>query len=458
MVTVQTPLAESAPLAPIPQATEAEQNILGALLLWPDAYDRIDWLPVSMFFRSDHRAIYATIRALIEAGKPVDSLLVAQALEARGELENAGGRGYLASLAVNTLSAANIEAYARHVRDKAILRELLAHATDIQALAAEPGADPKEIAEEAEAQLFSVLTERDHSEALPFHRTLDATLIQRANPQRGLSTGYLDLDAIVKGLRPGELIVIAGRPSMGKSSLAACIAEHVAWDHSVALYSLEMSREEIGERVLSWHERDRGPDEAAGRLLNLQLYIDTPPTLTIGGLRVRLRRQKRKHGLALAVVDYLQLMTGKGETRTQEIGSISRGLKQLAREFEIPIVAVCQINRGVENRQDKRPLLSDLRESGDIEQDSDIVVMVYRDDYYNPDSPAKGTAEVIVRKHRNGRIGTARLTFLPDYARFENYAGGPIEFTPPSFTPRRYVAGVRGTVVDIKKKQMGDDS
>lgn len=412
-----------------PSNVDAERAVIGALLLRPDSYDQIDWLQATDFYAERNRLVYHAIRSMLESGEPVDVLLVADKLRGRDELERVGGMAYVGDIATTTLSAANIKRYAELVKSTAMLRRLQSLASDLQAQAYEPGAVAGDIADIAESRLNDLRHGVDDSEAVPFHASLDAALRARAAPDSGIHTGFSDLDRMLKPLRGGELIVIAGRPSMGKSGLAANIAEHVANRHAVGFWSLEMSRASLAERILGWHERV--DDMAANSLSVLQLHIDTPHTLSIGGLRLRAKRLRRKHGLGLIVVDYLGLMRGDGENRTQQIGSISRGLKGLAIEFDIPVIAVAQLNRANESRTDRRPMLSDLRESGDIEQDADIVMMVYRDDYYNSASAAAGTAEVLIRKHRNGATGMVRLAWIGQHARFENYAGPPIYESEP---------------------------
>lgn len=429
-----------------PRSIEAEQSVVGALMIDPKALDRIDWLPESAFFSSANRIIYRAQRKILEAGRELDHFLLCE--ELGEDLERVGGHKYIGDLQAHTATAVNIHRYAAIVRDKALLRNMVTLGMDIQERAMAPDAKPSDLAEELESRMNDAAQGREESEALEFHKSLDAAYLARQSENSGLYCGYPDLDRIIKPMRGGDLIIMAGRPSMGKSALATCIAEHVAKDHPVGFWSLEMGRASIAERILGWHERN-DPD-AAARIASLQLYIDTPYSLTIGSLRLRMKRLRRRHGLSLAVVDYLQLMRGDGENRTQEIGSISRGLKQLAVELDIPIIAVCQLNRGVESRTDKRPLLSDLRESGDIEQDADIAIMVYRDEYYDANSIAAGTAELLVRKHRNGRIGMTRLTFIADHARFLSYAGPEIRYEPPK--PR--AAQVRA--VDFKSRSAGD--
>lgn len=449
---IQNELAGYEGTGRIPQSTEAEQSVLGGLLLVPDAFDRIDWLPASAFFRADHRLIYGAIRGLIEAGKPVDTLLVAEELKRRGQLEDVGGQAYLGNLATSIPSAANIARYAEIVRDRAILRQVQAHAADIQAKAAEPGVNPRELAEEAEAAFLQILDTRQEGDVVPFSVAVAEAVDARDAPQGNvIATGFDHLDKMLsgRGLKPGQLVIVAARTSMGKSALVFNVAEHAAGSHTVAVFTLEMTRREFADRALAYHEGLIGRNGAVMRLLELPIYVDDTPAATVGHVRLRCRRIKRKHGLGLIVVDYLQLMRGTGENRTQEIGSISRGLKALAKELQVPVIAVAQINRGVEQRTDKRPLLADLRESGDIEADADVVMMLYRDDAYSSDSPTKGLAEVIIRKQRNGRTGTAWLTFDAERTRFHNYEGE----IPQRRAPRR-----TGTVsaVDFKSAASGE--
>lgn len=431
-------------------SVETEAMILGALLLDNDAYDRLGSISEADFFREDHRVIFAAIKAIIEAGKPCDVVLLSETLAARGELDRCGGTKYIGELAINTASAANVHRYAALVRRHAQSRALQAHATDLHEAAAAPGHDPVKIAERSMEQLLSIVDAAPRGEIRHISEVVGAAVDWLDSPVKGLSTGYGAIDHIIGGLRPGDLIVIAGRPSMGKSSLAACIVEHVSTESPVALFSLEMPDWAITARSVRWHEHLRDRDYAVRHLWDKKLWIDDSSPLSLGVLRVRLQRIKRKHGLALAVVDYLQLMTGQGDNREQEIASLSRGLKYIAMEFDIPVVVVAQLNRSVEGRQDKRPLLSDIRESGAAEQDADLVMMLYRDEYYYEDSPAKGFCEVIVRKHRNGGLGTAHLIFVPEYARFRDFTGTPPQ---PPRPPRR-----GGNIVDYKQHASGNES
>lgn len=434
-----------------PQAIEAEQHVIGALMLWPESYDRIDWLLPSHFYRSDHRAIYTAIESLLQAGKQADVFLVASALESAGKLEDCGGRTYIGSLAANTPSAAGIVSYAEKVLERWRLREIVAKGVEIADAAYDRNADPLAIAESVDAAFQGVLEAKRAGELTPFGRAVgDAVDAREAPAEAIVSTGYIDLDHMLKGggFRPGQLVIIAGRSSMGKSALAWGIAEHVAARAAVAGFTLEMGGAELAERALSHHERLVGQSDAIRHLHSLKLFLDESPAITLSHVRLHARRLKRRHGIGLIVVDYLQLMTSKGENRTQEVGALARGLKAVAKELHVPVIAVAQINRGVEQRQDKRPLLSDLRESGDIENDADVVMMIYRDDYYVPDSPARGFAEILIRKQRNGPVGMVPLSFDAATTRFEN-SRGPI--------PRPVAAPKVRNFADYKSKAAGDE-
>jgi replicative DNA helicase len=403
-----------------PQAIESEQSVLGALLLDPNSYDRIEWLPAEAFYRADHKAIYASIVSMVEAGRPVDALLVGDELRSKGQELGS----YLGDLGANTPGSANIKRHAELVHERYLLRSVMGAAAEITSKAATHGVNPRALAEEAEASFLNILDTRKGGDEVSFARAIAEAMQAREAPEQSvIPTGFVNLDRMLKGggLKPGQLVIVAGRSSMGKSALAQNIAEHCR--KTVAYFTLEMTRAEVAERSIKYHESLVGIDEAVKRASAFPMLIDETPAITLGHLRLRARRIRRKHGLGLVVVDYLQLMKGDGENRTQEIGSLSRGLKAVAKEMQVPVIAVAQINRGVEQRNDKRPMLSDLRESGDIENDADIVLMVYRDDYYNPDSPAKGLAEVIVRKQRNGPVGTCAMRFNGETTRFHAYDG-----------------------------------
>lgn len=439
-----------------PQAIESEQAVLGALLMDARAWDRVDWLQPEAFFRLAHRLIFEVLRDMAGAGKGVDVLLVAERLRAAGKLEDAGGAEYLGELVLGTASVATIRRHAEVVHEAHIRRQIAAHAVEIADRAYLGVESARSLAEDAENKFLSVLDARHGGgDPEPFGTAVASALDWLADPNPGISTGYANIDRVWGGLRPGDLIVVAGRPSMGKSGLVMNIAEHVARTAPVLVFSLEMTSRAIAARAVRYHRNLIGEHEAVSFLLGLKLWMDETPSIGVPYVRARAKRLKRTHGLGLIVVDYLQLMTAPGENRTQEVGAISRGLKAIAKDFQVPVIAVSQLSRGTENRPDKRPVMSDLRESGQVEQDADVIAMVYREEYYVPDTPLKGFAEVLTRKHREGATGTSYLTFEPEYARFRN-VDGPLPHVPPA-EPRR----PRGRVVsltDVKNKAAGDDS
>ena len=440
-----------------PHNIEAEQAVLGGLLLDNLAWDKIgDLVTESEFYRDDHRKIYRAILALIEKGRPADLLTLSEELTLRGEMESVGGLAYLGAMAHNTPSAANIRRYAEIVRERAIMRGLVQVGTEITESALIPsGRDARALLDEAEAKVFNIaeMGSRSTQGFVPLREPL-AQVVERVDelyrsgthdPVTGVPTGFVDLDEKTSGFQQGDLIIIAGRPSMGKTALALNIAGHVGFDTKlpVAIFSMEMSSSQLAMRLLGSHGRldqhmlrtGRLTDEdfrrltrAMGELNDVPIYIDESAALNPLDLRARARRLHRQYGgLGLIVVDYLQLMSvsGAGENRATEISEISRSLKALAKELHVPVVALSQLNRGLEQRPNKRPVMSDLRESGAIEQDADVILFIYRDEVYNEDSPDKGVAEIIIGKQRNGPIGTVRLTFLGHYTRFENFAAAP---------------------------------
>ena len=410
-------------IATPPCSVESEQAVLGALLLNNSAYDRIPFLKPQHFYRFEHRLIFEAVQLLMEQGRTADTVLTAEALERREELDKTGGLVYLIELQQSAPSAASIAQYAEIIREKAILRELQAKAMDVYGKALESGADPMALADEAGAAFLGIQVDQQPQDMVGFGAAIVEALEWMDNPVKGLPTGLPSLDDLVTALVPGDLIVIAGRPSMGKTALAMNIAEHVAKHEHVAIFSLEMTRKKIAARALKFHESALGRDGGVDHLSGLKLHIDDTPAISLGHMRLRLRRLKRTAGLALVVVDYLQLMVAKAENRTQEVSTLSRGLKAIAKEFEVPVIAVAQLNRTSEGRADRRPILSDLRESGQIEQDADVIAFVYRDDYYNPDTRWRGIAEVLVRKNRDGAVGTAHLKFIPEFTRFRPLDG-----------------------------------
>lgn len=433
-----------------PHSVEAEQAVLGGLMLdnssWEQVADRVN---EADFYRQDHKLIFRAIEALAEAGKPLDVVTLSEALERSGNLERAGGLAYLGALAKDTPSAANIRAYADIVRERSILRQLIAVGTRIADSGFNPeGRDSRQILDQAEKEVFEIAEQgaRGRAGFVSIKSLLRPTLerIEMLNERddvvTGLATGYDELDERTSGFQAGDLIIVAGRPSMGKTTFAMNIAEYAALKQRspVAVFSMEMPGDQLTLRLLSslgridQHRLRTGKlDEhdwprltsAMQMLSDTPIFVDDTPALTPTELRARSRRLKREHGLGLIVIDYLQLMQvpGSRENRATEISEISRSLKTLAKELSVPVIALSQLNRSLEQRPNKRPVMSDLRESGAIEQDADVILFIYRDEVYNEDSPDKGTAEILIAKQRNGPIGTLRLTFLGQFTRFENH-------------------------------------
>ncbi|CAH0440709.1 Replicative DNA helicase [Ralstonia pseudosolanacearum] len=439
-----------------PHSIEAEQSVLGGLLLDNAAWDRIaDFINEHDFYRYDHRLIFHNIGKLISQAKPADVITVYEQLQASGKAEEVGGLAYLNALAQNTPSAANIRRYAEIVRDRGVLRQLVTIADEISAGAFNPqGRDVRQLLDEAESKVFAIAEEgaRGQKGFLEIQPLLTQVverideLYHRDNQSdiTGVPTGFVDLDRMTSGMQGGDLIIVAGRPSMGKTAFSLNIGEHVAVEQGlpVAVFSMEMAGTQLAMRMLGSVGRLDQHRLRTGRLLDedwprlthaiqkmndAQLFIDETPALNPMELRARSRRLARQCGqLGLIVIDYLQLMSGSGsgENRATEISEISRSLKGLAKELNCPVIALSQLNRSLEQRPNKRPVMSDLRESGAIEQDADVILFIYRDQVYNPDSPDKGTAEIIIGKQRNGPIGTVRLTFLGEYTKFDNFTGG----------------------------------
>jgi replicative DNA helicase len=439
-----------------PHSIEAESSVLGGLLLDNGAWDRVgDLLVDSDFYRHEHKLIYTAIGALINTSKPADVITVSEQLQNQGKTAEMGGLGYLNSLAQYVPSASNIRRYAEIVRERSILRKLVSASDEIATNAFNPqGKAIDRILDEAEQKIFNIGEEGSRmKQGFQSMDTLVVELLDRVqemadNPNdiTGVPTGFYDLDRMTSGLQPGDMVVIAARPSMGKTAFAVNIAEHVALNEGlpVAVFSMEMGASQLAVRVVGsigridqGHLRtgklsdDEWPrlTEAIEKLRTVSLHIDETPGLTPSELRANARRLARQCGkLGLIVVDYLQLMSGSGgsggDNRATELGEISRGLKMLAKELQCPVIALSQLNRSVEQRTDKRPMMSDLRESGAIEQDADIIMFIYRDDYYNKDSKDPGVAEIIIGKQRNGPTGTVRLTFLKNLTRFESLASG----------------------------------
>ncbi|MFY7913674.1 MAG: replicative DNA helicase [Rubrivivax sp.] len=439
-----------------PHSTEAEQSVLGGLLLENLAWDKCsELLTDSDFYRHEHRHIYGAIGSLIASSKPADVITVFESLQSLGKAEDCGGLAYLNALAQSVPSASNVRRYAEIVRERSVLRKLISASDEIATTAFNPQGQPvSQILDEAESRIFRIGEEGSRGSAgfQPMDKLVQA-LIDRvqeleANGSEdvtGIRTGFYDLDRMTAGLQKGDLIVLAARPSMGKTAFALNIAEHVAVQEGlpVAVFSMEMGASQLALRVvgslgridqqhlrtgrLRDDEWERLP-EAASKLSEAPMFIDESPGLNPAELRARARRLARQYGgtLGLIVIDYLQLMSGSSnsseENRATVLGEISRGMKGLAKELQCPVIALSQLNRSVETRPDKRPMMSDLRESGAIEQDADVIMFIYRDDYYNKDSKEPGVAEIVLAKQRNGPVGTVKLTFLKPLTRFDNLA------------------------------------
>jgi replicative DNA helicase len=431
-----------------PQSLDAEQSVLGGILLDNTALDRlVEVLQGDDFYREAHRKIFRGMLRLTERSEAVDLITLSEELRARGELADVGGAAYLAELAERVPTAANILQYARIVRDKAILRSLITTATGIAARGYEASDDVKGLVERAEQEIFAISDREVRPSFVRIDSLLHAafkkidTLHEQRTTVTGVSTGFTDLDELTAGLQPSDLVIVGGRPSMGKTAFCLNIAEHAALraDSGVAVFSLEMSKEQLAMRMLcsearvdlskvrTGHLSDREfreLAEAAARLSYAPIYVDDTPAMSVVELRAKARRLHRDPAakLKLIVVDYLQLMRsseGK-DSREQEISEISRSLKALAKELHVPVVALSQLNRQVESRDRGRPRLADLRESGAIEQDADVIMFIYREEVYVEDSDKQGLAEIIVAKQRNGPIGNVDLTFLREFTRFEN--------------------------------------
>jgi replicative DNA helicase len=439
-----------------PHSIEGESSVLGGLLLDNEAWDRVgDILQDSDFYRYEHKLIYAAIGALVNGSKPADVITVYEHLQNQGKAEEIGGLTYLNSLAQYVPSASNIRRYAEIVRDRAILRKLVSASDEIATNAFNPKGRPvADIVDESEQKIFNIGEQgKRNKDGFQAMESLVVKLLDRVqemadnpNDVTGVPTGFYDLDRITAGLQAGDLIVLAARPSMGKTALAINIAEHVALNEGlpVAVFSMEMGAAQLAVRIVGsigridqGHLRtgrltdDEWPrlSEAIEKLRTISLHIDESAGLNSSELRANARRLSRQCGqLGLIVVDYLQLMSGSssdGENRATELGEISRGLKMLARELKCPVIALSQLNRSVEQRPDKRPMMSDLRESGAIEQDADIIMFIYRDEYYTKEACKEpGVAEVIIAKQRNGPTGTVKLAFLRNITKFESLASG----------------------------------
>lgn len=439
-----------------PQNIEAERNLLGGLLMEDGALLKVvDILEPEYFYKEAHGIIYAAILDLFERNEPHDIVTVHNHLKSKRLLDKVGGAVYLAELTDTLPLGPNIVHYAKIIRDKAILRRLIEKTSEILNHCFEEAGDVDEILEAAETSIFEVTQTKIRQNFAPLSSVLCSTvekverLYNRKELITGVPTGFIELDKMTAGLQPSDLIIIAGRPSMGKTALALNIAQHAALHHGipVAIFSLEMASEQLVLRMLSSeakvdaHKLRTGflPDKdwpritaAADTLSDAPIFIDETPAITVTDMRAKARRLKMENGLGLVLVDYLQLMRSRAgaERREQEISEISRSLKAMAKELQVPVVALSQLNRNVEARPNKRPQMSDLRESGAIEQDADLIAFIYRDEVYNKseDNPNKGIAEIIVAKQRNGPTGTVKLAFISKYSSFENLSTRPDEF------------------------------
>ncbi len=433
-----------------PHSVEAEQAVLGGVMLDNSAWDRIaDVLVAEDFYRNDHRLIFAAIAELIERGEPCDAVTLSEHLDKSADGASTGGLAYLGRLARDTPSAANIKAYADIVRERSMLRRLIAVGGDIAAAAFNPeGRDATELVDEAERKVFEIAEQGKRRGSGFIHlrkilpEAIDRLDMLHSNQGEvtGVATGFTELDRMTAGLQRGDLVIVAGRPSMGKTSLAMNIGEYAAIQSEVptAIFSMEMSSEQLAFRMISslgsvnqahlrtgrFSDSDWNQINSAVAIMNqAPIFIDDTPALTPTEMRARARRLKREHDLGLIVIDYLQLMQvhGTKENRATEISEISRSLKALAKELSLPIIALSQLNRSVEQRQEKKPVMSDLRESGAIEQDADVIAFIYREEVYEKETSRKGIADIIIAKQRNGPIGEVPLTFLGEFTRFENY-------------------------------------
>jgi replicative DNA helicase len=431
-----------------PQNLEAEQSVLGGILLDNMAINSVlEILVTDDFYSEAHRKIFTAILELSEKSEPSDLITLSSILRDKKHLEGIGGESYLASLVDRVPSAANISYYSKIVKEKSILRRLIGAATEILNKSYDSNSDIDSVLDESEHTIFEISENKVKPSFFPIKEIIKdsfktiESLYERKALITGVSTGYKKVDEITSGFQNSDLIIIAGRPSMGKTALAINIAQYASIENEtpVAIFSLEMSKEQLAFRLLASEARVDSQrlrkgfvgevdwpklTTAAGRLSEAPIYIDDTPAISVLEMKAKARRLKAEKGLGLVILDYLQLMRGRGPSREQEISEISRSLKSLAKELEVPVVALSQLNRQVEARSDRRPQLADLRESGAIEQDADVIMFIYRDEVYNKseDNPEKGLAEVIIGKQRNGPTGFVKLSFLKEYTRFENLA------------------------------------
>jgi len=429
----------------VPQNLDAERSVLGALLLHTDAVVDVTFLKPDDFYLPKHQQIFQSILSAYNTRTATDPIVVGEELSRQGRLEEVGGHEQLMDLMEGVITAAGVVYHAEIVREKAISRKLLETCLDVARRAYDNESEAKELLDEAERKIFEISGMDKSGEAASIADVLQLTFerIDRLREREGRLTGhatdYYDFDDMTGGLQPGELVIIAARPSMGKTTFALNLTERVSnHDKGIAFFSLEMSNQQVIQNMLCCRAQIDGSamrkgritdqqykrlQEEAAKLYETPIYIDDTPGISITQLRAKARRLKQKHGIDMIVVDYLQLMTGGGrfESRQQEISAISRGLKSIARELSVPVLALSQLNRDVENRDDHRPRMSDLRESGAIEQDADVILLLHRDDYFNPTEENRGLAQIIIAKQRNGPTGEVALRFFREYMRFENY-------------------------------------
>ena len=450
------PLAElAAPARTLPHNLDAEKSVLGAILIHNDAFNSAaEVIDSRDFFRDAHRRIFDRMVALSERGGAIDFVTLKEELSRAGELDEVGGPAYIASLADGVPRSANVEYYAKIVKEKSTLRSLIHSANKILTEAYEAEEEPDLLLDEAERAIFAIAEDRIRQGFVPLRDLVQSSFatIEKLQQHKGLvtgvPTGFVDLDEMTSGLQPSDLVLVAARPSMGKTSFVLNIAQHVgtSTDMTVGFFSLEMSKEQLFMRMLTsearidahrfrtgyLNEKDYGRlSHALGTLAEARVFIDDTASIGVLEMRAKARRLKAEHGLHLLIIDYIQLMQGRGrfESRQTELASISRSLKGLAKELGVPIVALSQLSRAPETRSDHRPQLSDLRESGALEQDADVVMFIFREEQYrdadgNPNQEAEGTAEIIIGKQRNGPVGTAKLAFIKEHTRFENLAHG----------------------------------
>ncbi|MBI2082630.1 MAG: replicative DNA helicase [Deltaproteobacteria bacterium] len=431
-----------------PQNLEAEQSVLGGIMIDNEAIHRVvEIVTPDDFYRETHRKVFRCMLELSEEGEPIDLITVCERMRGEGTLEDAGGAAFLSMLVDSIPTAANIESYARIIREKSILRKLVQKATEIVTKGYSLTGNIEEYLDNAEKEIFEIAQRRVRQSFFPIKdivkesfRTIEQ-LYEKKELITGVPTGFLELDRLTAGLQRSDLIVVAGRPSMGKTAFAICVAAHAAVIRKIpsAIFSLEMSKEQLVQRMLCMEGRIDGSrlrggflsetdwpklTRAAGTLSEAPLFIDDSPAISVLEMRAKARRLLKEHGLGLIVVDYLQLIRGVGfkESREREISDISRSLKALAKELNVPVIAISQLNRMVESRKPPIPIMADLRESGAIEQDADLIMFLYREEVYDRETVNKGIAEVIIGKQRNGPIGSAKLAFLTQFTRFENLA------------------------------------